>query len=39
MKPVIKASAYTLAHAPDLVRYGSKPAREIEKKPEILQKI
>jgi hypothetical protein len=28
--PVIAASAYCLAHVPDLVRYGSKPRREIE---------
>jgi hypothetical protein len=27
--PVIAASAYCLAHVPDLVRYGSKPRREI----------
>ncbi|MGE5304703.1 MAG: glycine/sarcosine/betaine reductase complex component C subunit beta [Alphaproteobacteria bacterium] len=29
LKPVIKAAASTLIHAPGLVRYGSKPAREI----------
>jgi betaine reductase len=28
--PVIRGSAYCLAHVPDLVRYGSKPRREIE---------
>lgn len=39
MKPVIKECAYALVHVPDLVRYGSKPAREIEKDPGILSKI
>ncbi|MBI2626440.1 MAG: glycine reductase [Candidatus Nealsonbacteria bacterium] len=39
MKPVIKGSAYVLAHVPDLVRYGSKPYREIEKDPNLLPKI
>ena len=29
--PVIQEFAYCLAHVPDLVRYGSKPRREIEK--------
>ncbi len=29
--PVIKNSAYCLVHVPDLVRYGSKPRREIAK--------
>jgi betaine reductase len=28
-KPVISSAAYCLAHAPDLVRYGSKPRREL----------
>ena len=28
--PAILHTSYALAHAPDLVRYGSKPAREIE---------
>ena len=27
--PVIRRAAYCLAHVPDLVRYGSKPSREI----------
>jgi betaine reductase len=30
-QPVISGAAYCLAHAPDLVRYGSKPWREIKK--------
>lgn len=29
--PVVKNCAYCLVHAPDLVRYGSKPRREITK--------
>ncbi len=29
--PVVKNYAYCLIHAPDLVRYGSKPRREIAK--------
>lgn len=39
MKTVIKGSSYVLAHVPDLVRYGSKPYREIEKNPELLPEI
>ena len=37
--PVVKGVSYVLAHAPDLVRYGSKPTREIPKEPELLKKI
>jgi len=33
--PVVKNYAYCLIHAPDLVRYGSKPRREIAKNPEV----
>jgi hypothetical protein len=33
--PVIKNFAYCLAHLPDLVRYGSKPRREIAKSPSL----
>lgn len=29
--PVIKAASYSLVHTPDLVRYGSKPERELRK--------
>ncbi|HHY96323.1 MAG TPA: glycine reductase [Firmicutes bacterium] len=29
--PVVKGYSYVLVHAPDLVRYGSKPTREIRK--------
>lgn len=39
MKPVIKNYAYTMYHVPNLVRYGSKPMREIEKNPELYPKI
>ncbi|MCL0043926.1 glycine/sarcosine/betaine reductase complex component C subunit beta [Dehalococcoidia bacterium] len=31
--PVIRGTRYVLVHAPDLVRYGSKPSREISKDP------
>lgn len=38
-RPVIKAVANILAHAPDLVRYGSKPSRELRKDPGLLPAI
>jgi len=38
-EPVIKGCAYLLAHAPDFVRYGSKPEREIEKNSALLDDI
>ena len=34
--PVIKAVRYQLVHAPGLVRHGSKPSREIARRPELL---
>ena len=34
--PAILHSAYVLAHAPDFVRYGSKPTRELETDPSLL---
>ncbi len=37
--PVIKNCSYCLAHVPDLIRYGSKPRREIAKNPHIEQKL
>jgi betaine reductase len=37
--PVIKAVSYVLAHTPDLVRYGSKPEREVRKDPQLLAEI
>ena len=37
--PVIKGVAYCLAHAPSLVRYGSKTSREIAKDQAVLGKV
>ncbi len=37
--PVIKSASYFLAHIPGMVRYGSKPAREIPKKASLLPSI
>jgi glycine/sarcosine/betaine reductase complex component C subunit beta len=37
--PAIKAVSYALAHTPDLVRYGSKPERELRKEPELSSKM
>lgn len=37
--PVIKAVSYSLAHTPDLVRYGSKPERELRKDPKLHEQI
>jgi len=37
--PVVKGVSYVLAHTPELVRYGSKPVREIPKEPDLLEKI
>lgn len=37
--PVIRGTRYVLVHAPDLVRYGSKPLREVAKAPETLRTI
>ena len=39
MQPVIKDVRYFLAHAPGLVRYGSKPYRETPKDPDLLGRI
>jgi betaine reductase len=38
-QPVIQAVRYQLGHAPGLVRHGSKPSREIEKDPGLLESI
>lgn len=38
-RPVIQGVRYFLAHTPGLVRYGSKPAREIAKNPALLAEI
>ena len=37
--PTIKAVRYQLVHAPGLVRHGSKPSREIAKRPELLEDV
>ncbi|MFN2530913.1 MAG: glycine/sarcosine/betaine reductase complex component C subunit beta [Pyrinomonadaceae bacterium] len=37
--PVIKAVSYALAHTPNLVRYGSKPERELRKEPQLIKQI
>lgn len=37
--PVIKGASYVITHTPSLVRYGSKPVREIEKNKYILEDI
>ena len=37
--PAILHASYALAHAPDLVRYGSKPVREIAREPSLLPLI
>jgi hypothetical protein len=37
--PVIKGVAYAQAHTPDLVRYGSKPERELRRDPALIERI
>jgi glycine/sarcosine/betaine reductase complex component C subunit beta len=37
--PVIKGASFVITHTPSLVRYGSKPVREIEKNKNILEDI
>jgi betaine reductase len=37
--PVVRGAAYCLAHVPDLVRYGSKPRREISVEPSLESRI
>ena len=39
VKPVIKGSSNVLVNLPDLIQYGSKPSREIEKDPTLLEKL
>src|SRR5205823_5685111 len=36
---VVKAVAYALAHAPDLVRYGSKPSRQLRTDPDLERRL
>ncbi len=38
-KPAILHSSYALAHAPDLVRHGSKPSRDIPNQPDLLAEL
>jgi betaine reductase len=37
--PAIKAVSMALAHTPGLVRYGSKPERELRKEPHVIEQI
>jgi len=37
--PAILHTAYILAHAPDFVRYGSKPTRDLPGHPELLEEL
>jgi len=37
--PVVRAVTYFLAHVPNMIRHGSKPSREIELDPTVLDKI
>lgn len=38
-KPVVKAAGAVLVHSPGLVRYGSKPMREISARPSCLEEL
>lgn len=38
-EPAILATQYVLAHAPDFVRYGSKPTREVGADPDLLDQL
>ncbi|GAB7388158.1 glycine/sarcosine/betaine reductase complex component C subunit beta [Bacillaceae bacterium] len=38
-QPVVKGSSHVIVHTPSLVRYGSKPEREIAKDPSLLERI
>lgn len=37
--PVVKGVTYFLAHVPNMIRYGSKPSREIDMDPSVLTKV
>lgn len=39
LEPAISAAGFCLVHAPGLVRYGSKPYREISKRPQVWDEI
>jgi hypothetical protein len=38
-QPVVRGTRFVLVHAPDLVRYGSKPVRDIPRQPDLLGTI
>src|SRR3989339_442311 len=37
--PVITGVSYFLAHIPDMIRYGSKPYRELKHEPSLVQSV
>ncbi len=37
--PALLHASYALAHAPDLIRYGSKPTRELRRDPALLEQL
>jgi betaine reductase len=37
--PVLRATRYLLVHAPHLVRYGSKPSRELAKNARLQEQL
>ena len=39
LTPVVRGAAYFLGHVPGMVRYGSKPSREISYEPSLLKSI
>ena len=39
IKPVVKGASNVLINLPDLIRYGSKPSREIQKHPDLLKSL
>jgi len=39
VKAVVKAVSYFLGHVPSMIRYGSKPSREIAKDPSLITRI
>ncbi len=39
IKPVVKGVSYFLGHVPGMIRHGSKPSREIERGPSLLEPI
>lgn len=39
LRPTVRGVSYFLAHVPSMIRYGSKPSREITKDPSLLTSI